>query len=202
MGFAVFIEPHGELRTNILRWKEMVEAKYPNQNYCLHPPHSTLIHVNVKREEMAIVAVGKILKDITSFKNKIAETDVFWNDIATGGGHTLFWKIRDNQILFDLQRQVAESLYPFLSSNPEPTFVKKFPLLKNSFDRYGFPFIGNHWIPHLTIASLKTGQNDPLIEEFLEQSCEFELDVTEVSCWRVENDQHNCLEKYILYETS
>ena len=202
MGFAVFIEPEGELRTNILRWKEMVGVKYPNQSYCLHPPHSTLIHVNVKQEEMAIGAVGEILKDFTAFKNRIVETDVFWNDRATGGGHTLYWKIQSNQILFDLQRQVAESLYPFLSSNPEPTFVKNAPLLKNSFDRYGSPFIGNHWIPHLTIASLKTGQNDPLIEEFLEQSCEFELDVTEVSCWRVENDQHNCLEKYILYETS
>ena len=191
MGFAVFIEPEGELRTNILRWKEMVEVKYPNQSYCLHPPHSTLIHVNVKQEEMAIGAVGEIVK-----------ADVFWNDSATGGGHTLYWKIQSNQLLFDLQRQVAESLYPFLSPNPEPTFVKDAPLLKNSFARYGSPFIGNHWIPHLTIASLKTSQNDPLIEEFLEQSCEFELDVTEVSCWRVENDQHNCLEKYILYETS
>jgi 2'-5' RNA ligase len=198
MGFAVFIEPEGELKSNILRWKEMVKDKYPYQSYCLHPPHSTLIHVNVKQEEMVIVAVGEILKDITSFKNRIRETDVFWNDSATGGGHTLFWKIQSNQILFDLQRRVAESLNPFLSSNPEPTFVKNSSLLKNSFDRYGFPFIGNHWIPHLTIASLKTGQNDPLIEDFLEQSCEFELDVTEVSCWRVENDQHHCLEKYKL----
>jgi len=37
-----------------------------------------------------------------------------------------------------------------------------------------------------------------LIEEFLEQSCEFELDVTEVSCWRVENDQHICIKKHRL----
>ena len=176
----------------------MVEAKYPNQSYCLHPPHSTLIHVNVKQDEMAIGAVGEILKDITAFKNRIAETDVFWNDNATGGGHTLYWKIQSNQILFDLQRQVAESLHPFISNNPEPKFVKNVPLLKNSFDRYGFPFIGNHWIPHMTIASLKTCQNDPLIEEFLEQSCEFELDVTEVSCWRVENDQHICIKKHRL----
>ena len=73
----------------------MVEAKYPNQSYCLHPPPSTLIHVNVKQDEMAIGVVGKILKDITAFKNRIAETDVFWNDSATGGGHTLFWKIID-----------------------------------------------------------------------------------------------------------
>ena len=195
MDFAVFIEPEGELRTNILRWKEMVGAQYPNQSYCIHPPHSTLIRVNIEREEMAVRAVGEILKDFNSFKIRIAETDVFWNDIATGGGHTLFWKIETNKTLFDLQRQVAESLSPFLSYNPEPKFVKNSPLLKNSFDRYGFPFIGDHWIPHFTIASLKTVQNDPFIEEFLKQSCEFELYAAEVSFWRVENDQHKFLEK-------
>ena len=152
MGFAVFIEPEGVLRTNILRWKEMVEAKYPNQSYCSHPPHSTLIHVNVKQEEMAILAVGEILKNFSAFKNRIVETDVFWNDSAAGGGHTLYWKIASKQILFDLQKQVAESLHPFICSNPEPEFIKNSILLKNSFHRYGFPFIGSHWIPHLSIC--------------------------------------------------
>jgi 2'-5' RNA ligase len=198
VGLAVFIEPEGELRTNILRWKEMVETKYPNQSYCLHPPHSTLIHVNVKQEEMAIEAVGGVLKEIPAFKNRITETDVFWSDSATGGAHTIYWKIKSNQTLFDLQRKVAESLQPFISSNPQPTFVNNALVLKNSFNRYGFPFIGNHWIPHLTIASLKTSPNDPLIEEFLKQTCEFEMVVSEVSCWRVEIDQHSCLEKYKL----
>jgi 2'-5' RNA ligase len=198
MGLAVFIEPEGRLRTNILRWKELVEAKYPNQSYCLHPPHSTLISVNVKQEEIAIEAVGEVLKEITAFKNRITETDVFWSDSVTGGAHTIYWKIESNQKIFDLQRKVAESLQPFVYSNPQPTFVNNSSLLKNSFNRYGFPFIGNHWIPHLTIASLKTAPNDPLIEEFLEQSCEFEMVVSEVSFWRVEIDQHTCLKKYKL----
>ena len=133
MGFAVFIEPEGELRNNILKWKKMVEVKFPNQSYCSHPPHSTLIYVNIKQEEMALVAVGKALVGLPAFNNKIVEADVFWNDSATGGGHTLYWKIQSNQILFDLQRQVAESLHPFISNNPEPKFIKKLPLLKNSF---------------------------------------------------------------------
>ena len=80
MGFAVFIEPEGELRTNILRWKEMVEMKYPNQTYCLHPPHSTLIHVNVKQEEIAIGAVGEILKDFTAF-NSITSGESYPDDL-------------------------------------------------------------------------------------------------------------------------
>ena len=198
MGFAIFIEPEGELRTNILKWKKMIEAKFPNQIYCSHPPHSTLIYVNIKQEEMALFSVGNILRVFPTFHNKIVEADVFWNDNAAGGGHTLYWKIQSSQPLLNLQREVAESLHPFISNNTEPTFVKNEPLLKNSFDRYGFPFIGNHWIPHMTIASLKTYHNDPLIEEFLEQSCEFELDVTEVSCWSIDNEQHNCIGRYKL----
>ena len=31
MGFAVFIEPEEELRTNILRWKAKVEENFPKQ---------------------------------------------------------------------------------------------------------------------------------------------------------------------------
>ena len=198
MSFAVFIEPEGLLKKNILRWKKKVQDKYPNQNYCLHPPHTTLIHVNVKDDEMAIVAVGEILKYTTSFKNRIEETDIFWNDRATDGGHTLFWKIQHNQKLFELQKKVADSLHSILTPSPEPAFINNNYLQKKSFKRYGFPFVGNHWIPHLTIASLNIDQNDPLIEEFLAQTCEFEFNVKEVSCWRVENDQHTCLEKYKL----
>ena len=66
--------------------EKKVQAKYPNQSYCLHPPHSTMIHINVKCDEMAIVAVGEIIKNITAFKIRIEETDIFWHDGATDGG--------------------------------------------------------------------------------------------------------------------
>ena len=198
MGLAIFIEPQGDLKANLLMWKAKVEENFPKQFYCSHPPHSTLIHVNVIQEKMAIEAIGKIVKNINEFKNKVVETDVFWNDDATGGGHTLFWKIQTSQVLFDLQKQIAEVLHPFIAETTMPEFVQNNPLFKESLDRYGFPFVGDHWIPHFTIASLQTDQNDPLIEEFLNQVGDYEMGVTEVSCWRVENGQHTCLESYKL----
>ena len=36
---------------------------------------------------------------------------------------------------------------------------------KESFDKYGFPFVGSHWIPHLSIASVKGG-GKKIINEF------------------------------------
>ena len=119
--------------------------------------------------------------------------DVFWNDKATGGGHTLFCKFEPNKILYELQKKLAETLKPFITDNPVPQFVNDNTLLKKSFDRYGFPFIGFHWIPHMTIASLQTRRDHPLIEEFLKQKGQYSLDVNEVSFWRVENNQHSCL---------
>jgi len=193
MGLAIFIEPHGGLKENILIWKAMVEAKFPDQPYCSHPPHSTLIHVNIQQEKMALEAISKMLKGFTAFKSKIVGNDVFWNDKAAGGGHTLYWKFKSNRILYDLQKQLAEALQPFIAVNPEPQFVNDNTLLKKSFDRYGSPFIGSHWIPHMTIASLQTRRDHPLIEEFLKQTGKYGMDVNEVSCWRVENDQHFCL---------
>jgi 2'-5' RNA ligase len=198
MGIAIFIEPQGELKTNLLMWKAKVEENLPGQFYCSHPPHSTLIHVNVKHEAMAIEIIGKSLQYFSAFINKVIETGIFWEDSATGGGHTLFWKIHPNQLLFDLQTQVAEALSPLLANNTAPEFVKNDPVLKESFDRYGYPFIGVHWIPHMTIASLQAPRNHPLIEEFQNLAGNYEMAVTEVSCWQVKTDQHICLKNYKL----
>ena len=93
-------------------------------------------------------------------------------------------------MLNDLQILVAESLSSLVHPNRAPSFVEKDPLLKKSFEKYGFPFAGLHWIPHLSIASLKTARNHPLISEFQSWEPEFEIKVDEMSCWRVGNDEH------------
>jgi hypothetical protein len=49
---------------------------------------------------------------------------------------------------------VSESLLNFIK---KPIFYNNIwdGKYKESYDRYGFPFVGSHWIPHLTIASVK-----------------------------------------------
>jgi 2'-5' RNA ligase len=168
------------------------------QPYCSHPPHCTLIHANVTQEAQAVEGIHEALGSFSAFRIEVAETGVFWEDGATGGGHTLFWRIKPTPALYKLQARVAEALRSLLAENKVAKFVKTNPVLRESFERYGFPFIGSHWIPHLTIASLQTARDHPLIEAFLKQTSTFEMDVTEVSCWRVESEQHTCLNVFKL----
>jgi hypothetical protein len=59
-----------------------------------------------------------------------------------------------NLSAFDLQRDLAESLLMIIQ---KPIFYNNQweGKYKESYERYGFPFVGSHWIPHLTIASVK-----------------------------------------------
>lgn len=198
MGLGVFIEPRDELKTNILSWKDRVMQELSYQPYCSHPPHSTLIHTNVTQEAKAQEETRKALNSFPAFGIETDGSYVFLDDRATGGGHTLIWKIRQIKELNELQLLVAEALKPLLAENSVPAYVKANPLLRESFALYGFPFIGSHWIPHMTIASLKTEDSHPLIEAFLCQSETFPMEVNEVSCWRIENDQHILLERITL----
>ena len=56
--------------------------------------------------------------------------------------------------------------------------------------RYGFPFVGNHWIPHFSVASLRTEKTDPIIRDFLSNTEQYDFMVDQFSLWRVEGDEH------------
>lgn len=198
MRIAIFIEPSGGLKTNILHWKNKVNDEFSMQPYCSHPPHSTLIQTEVTDVGMAIAETGNSLRSSPSFELRSDEASVFWKDAATGGGHTLVWKLTQSSQLKELQLKVAKSIAPFSCERLTPSYVKDSPLLFDSFERYGFPFVGDHWIPHMTIASLQVKSDHKIIEAFLDQSKTFQMKVEEISCWRIEEDQHTLMERFTL----
>jgi hypothetical protein len=57
-------------------------------------------------------------------------------------------------VAFEFQHDLSQSLLDLIKT---PLFYKNIweGKYKESYDRYGFPFVGSHWIPHLTIASVK-----------------------------------------------
>ena len=68
-------------------------------------------------------------------------------------------------MLIALQAKIADAIQSLHRSIDTPDFVKNNKVLRTSFKKYGYPFVGSHWIPHLTIASLRTNQNHSLITE-------------------------------------
>jgi hypothetical protein len=62
-----------------------------------------------------------------------------------------------------------------------------------SWRRYGFPFVGSHWIPHFTVASLLTAPDDPAVAEVMSVGATHHFTVDSVSVWRVRGDEHERL---------
>ena len=66
---------------------------------------------------------------------------------------------------------------------------------EHSKDKYGYPFIGNHWIPHITIGSMDINP-----EKLLEYSKKLldlpkEITINNLGLFKIEGDSHQLIKK-------
>ena len=67
-------------------------------------------------------------------------------------------------------------------------------ILKNNYKKYGFPFAGKIWIPHITIASIKnTTNNNNYIKYFLSTKTNLKCLVSEIKFYKIVKDRHDFL---------
>ena len=71
--------------------------------------------------------------------------------------------------------------------------------LNIQYVKYGYPFIGNNWLPHMTILSVsKQHQNNKIIKKFLNQKkINFIQKVNKVSIWSIDNERHTKIKDII-----
>lgn len=193
MSLAVFILPKGDLKSELIRWKERVRNEYPDQPYTAHPPHMTLINIEVINEKDGLDVISAFSSCVGSVHISVNRTDVFWDDITTSG-HTLFFGIEKNKSLFSLQKSLAEALFPVKKNLPLQNNLTSNKQFLESYNKYGFPFIGEHWIPHFSVSSMQTEKTHPIIEDFLSTSKEYNFTANQISVWRVFGDEHTLLE--------
>ena len=143
MSLAVFLLPKDDFAMELVQWKEKIEKQYPNQLYTVHPPHMTLINMEVKNEEEGVTALSTLSGSIHPFEIIVNRTDIFWGDIATDG-HTLFFGIEKNDFLHKLQITLANVLLSVKKNVMPPNYLTGNKELLRSYDRYGFPFVGDH----------------------------------------------------------
>lgn len=199
MSLAVFIQPEGSLLHDIKYWKAKINYEIPNQPYTIHPPHLTMINARFNNEKKVIEYLSSLSLDQKRFQILIKNTNVFWNDSATSG-HTIFFAVKKNKNLTKLQNHIAQKLKKEKKSIEPPYYVRKDNNLSKSFKKFGFPFIGDHWIPHFSVASIKSDANHPLIKEFLSIKKKYTFNVNQISLWRIDGDNHKLLKRIVLNE--
>jgi hypothetical protein len=76
--------------------------------------------------------------------------------------------------------------------------IMKQKYLKSSFLKYGFPYVGQHWIPHFTIGSIRN-KDQILKKNFLKNNKSFIFKVKYITFWNVHDDRHILIGKKKLY---
>ena len=71
----------------------------------------------------------------------------------------------------------------------------------NNYKKYGFPFVGKDWIPHFTIASIKSKieKKEKFIKRFLmDKILHKSFTVKYISVWHISRNKHKKIFEYNL----
>jgi hypothetical protein len=192
--YAVLIEPDDALGELVLAWKSRAAARCPSSAYLSHPPHMTVWAGEVGDAAGAAEALRASAEPLQEFRTSRCVPHVFYDD-ALGGGQTCAFANELTGDLARLQVAVCEGLRGHAVGYTDaqlPAALRRQPFLF-SWCRYGFPFVGAHWIPHMTIASVPIAPDDPFIADFLAAAPGPPQAVRAVGWWRITGERHECV---------
>lgn len=158
LNIGVFYLPDDKLNHQIHQIKDFFINKKIKQKYLDHIAHTTIYTLTINESELdsLMSQFGSLKQSVSSFSSVINNWIVFENDSLTGL-NTLCLKYDFTNDFENLQNSVVQSLYKF--HIPLENLNLEGELLRSNM-LYGFPFVGKHWVPHLTIGSLDMSKNN------------------------------------------
>lgn len=166
MKIALVIKPSKTLSNKVYQYKSKFKKKFSKCLYIKDFPHLTLFTCKVSLTESQLKKIELKLFN-KNLKIKLSKTDIFHNDLLTGGT-TFFFLVKKNKNLKSLQMNLIKYFKRYIiKENNFKKFKKNSPEYI-SYKKYSFPYIGNHWIPHITICSvIEKKINSNFIKNFL-----------------------------------
>ena len=148
-------------------------------------------------QKKIILEIQSITSNFQSFKINIDKINIFYNDALTNKD-TIFLSVKKNKKIFNLQRKLALKLRKFVKYEKNKRIKLNSYKLKKSMDKYGFPFIGSHWIPHFTIGSIKNLKNNNEYKIFLKKKIKFRNNIDKISLWKINGQKHKKIKEFKL----
>ena len=191
---AAFIEFDKKITKKILNQKKIVKKKFGNQIYLNHPVHLTLFTLNIKNvDKLKKIYINKKKIQSKPFTINVTRPGIFYDDPLTGG-HTIFHHIKKNDRLNKIQLRHLIKINKNLNIVKKNMNLFKNNILKNNYTKYGFPFVGKIWIPHITIASIRNvTNNNKYIKYFLSTKINLKCFVAKIKFYKIEKDRHDFL---------
>jgi len=194
---GIFIEPNHELKTYIKKWKKKINKKFISSKLTSHPPHSTIYYANLVKDKDVLKVLKTTLKTINSFKISIKKTFIFYDDKLTNGD-TMCLLINKNNRLFQIQKKIAKNLKFFIKKNSNKNSQLSNKVLLTSIRRYGYPFVGSHWLPHFTISSIKNKRGSNEFKQFVDEKVKFKNIINYISVWKISGNKHILIKRFKL----
>lgn len=162
--YVVTLKPDGNLSDFIAKTKSKTKDVVGDQQYLSHPPHMTLYVAAFEDLGTVVEASQRLASKQLPIEIQIDGWHSFGNDSLTGG-HTLVCNLESDcrAELRRLQTQVISTI----STKRDVTksraryeqFFEQLDLHRQqAVIETGFPFVGDDWIPHLTIASFDSSR--------------------------------------------
>jgi|688.fasta_scaffold04247_23 2'-5' RNA ligase len=189
--YGVFLIPPENICQRIQEIKKTVEFLDSNATYLNHPVHSTIFVFNSSLNAETISEYfGQVLANFKKIDVQTSGWQIFYNDILTHK-HTITIGLVGNEALSNLQCFVADSLFS-LSTEPISYKVDWEGQYLTSYKKWGYPFVGNHWIPHLTIASV---QSETSIQDIKNEQINIPetFVFSSIALFLIDGDQHTIL---------
>lgn len=193
MKIGIFIEPQKNKSKLLYNWKKIIKKNFGKQKYLTHPLHTTVAVFKLKSKinDNFYLSLKKEMKLFAKFKISITKPNIFYNDVLTGGD-TLFFGIKKNSKLILFQKEILKHFRQIDHKIIRDDFFKN-KKFQSNYKNFGFPFIGHDWIPHFTIASVKTSskEKNQLFKNFLkEKNFNINMEVKYFSVWEIKKDKH------------
>jgi hypothetical protein len=185
--YCVFFKPKNNILNTIIKYKNVNKHLEEIENYFNHPPHLTFYLFQSAINEEKIISKFKNLR----FKKLSIDFDgwkIFEND-QNSNKDTVVLSFKTNEEIKKLQMSIVNSLNSFRTS--KISYNNKWGgLYKESYLKWGYPFIGSHWIPHFTIGSFSQ-KNKFYLNELISKKNHFSnVLIEELFLCRVNKNEH------------
>ena len=190
---GVFYCVENNLEKDVNSLKSFFKSKSNNHKYLNHLAHSTIyvFDIDSKKLNNVILEFENLQKTLSSSSSYIDKWKIFENDKLTGL-NTLSLEIELTDQLKVLQMNVVKCLCKYHSQNIKINFDGD---LLESYNKYGYPYVGKNWIPHITIGSLEISPKK--IFDYLEGLFNFsrEITINKLGLFKINGDSHELLKK-------
>lgn len=193
--YGIFWLPSGAIKEIIERWKQRVREVEFEATYVAHPVHTTffLLMAEQSGEKQLIEELERFCTVHSPVKTRIEQWHVFSKDAAAGGGDTLVACLSKNHQLMSLQQYIADAFSPLRCENVNypVTWAGSY---SESFHKWGFPFVGEHWMPHISVGAVHSEEGRAVVHKALEEKMpEICCDLSAFALVRIEGEEHTVL---------